>query len=401
MPKFRIKFRDSNGEVYSEVGEYETKLKAIESISDRGLTPLEVKKELGFDANNIILTKTVPKQKSADFLEILSETIGSGLSVTSGTEEAVKYYKTGYLSVVVAKIDADLKKGIPLSDAFEQFPTVFNESDVNLLRSGENTGKTEEVLKKLAENHRKSGDLFKSLIGSLIYPGIILLMAIVVVYVVVAYLVPTVSTMYDELDGELPVPTQMVVAFSNNVTKYYLLYIIGVVIVVIGVIALLKVEQVRYFLDVAVLRLPFFGNLVKNFETYKLCFIISSLLEGGVATNKTLDIASKVVNNRFIAKEIREVKQDIEMNGTALSDAFAKTKHVLPIFLQNISSGEKTGDITEKLGKLSVRLERIVNKKIDIIKKVLSPALIAILAVFVGFLMFAAMSPMYSVMDYM
>jgi type IV pilus assembly protein PilC len=400
MAKYKLKFRNANGDMFEEFGTYDTKIQAIESISNRGLIPLEVKKHMKFDTNNVILSNKVPLNKTADFLEMLSDTISSGLSLTSGTEEAVATTKTGYMSLVVKSIDEDIRRGVALSDAMEKFPSVFNESDVNLVRSGETTGKTAEVLARISENKRKSGDFMKSLIGSLIYPFIIVLMALVVVWVLVVYMVPVISEMYAQLDGELPYLTRLVVSISMNVTDNFILYVLVIIAIVSAIVAVLKTKSIRFKLDMYLLKFPFVGKLIITYETYKICYVLASLLEGGVATNKALDIASRVVNNRFISKEVAMVKLDVEQNGISLSSAFGKTKHAIPVFLNNVSAGERTGEISDKLMKLSTRLEKTLNKSLNTIKSTVSPILIAVLSVFVGILMFAVMSPMYSVMDY-
>lgn len=400
MVKFRIKSRNNIGDVFEEIGEFKTKSEAIQSVITRGLIPLEVKKNINFDASNVIITKSVSKQKTADFLEMLSDTIESGLSLTSGTEEAIEFEKTGYMSVVVKGIDTDIRKGIPLSDALESYPTVFNESDINIIRAGEGTGKTAEVLAKIADNHRKSGDFTKALIGSLIYPSVILIMTVIVVWVLMVFMIPVISEMYTQIDGELPYITVLVVSLSTKFSENFILITLVIVALIVATIYALRIQTVRLKVDYYLTKLFFVGKLIKTYETYKMCYVLASLIEGGVATNKALDIASRVVKNKFISTEVNMVKRDVEVNGLSLSDAFSKTQHALPVFVQNISSGERTGEIADKLFKLSKRLEKSLNKSLNTIKSVVSPVLIAIMSVFVGVLMFAVMSPMYSIMDY-
>lgn len=400
MPKFRIKSRNTLGDIFEEVGVFTTKLSAIESVTNRGLIPIEVKKEFKIDVNNVILTKTVAKSKVADFLEILADTISSGLPLTDGLDEAIKSMKTGYMVVVLEGIDEDIKRGIQLSDALSKFSTVFSESDVNLIRSGENTGRTEEVLNKIADNKRKSGEFRNALITSLIYPVVILLMALVVVWILVVYLVPTVSDMYTQLDGELPEITILVVTISQKVASNYIIYIVLLFLLLVGIVIAWRVDGIRYKFDRLVTKLWFVGTLVQMYETYKICFVLSSLIEGGVASNRALDIASRVVTNKFISKEITDVRLDVESNGISLSEAFRKTEHAMPIFIQTVSAGERTGELTDKLLKLSSRLDKSLTKSLNMLKSTVSPVLIAILAVFIGVLLFAVMSPMYSIMDY-
>ena len=400
MPKFRVKSRNEKGDVFEEVSTYSSKLEAIDSVILRGLIPIEVKKEFKIDVNNIILTKTVSNSKVADFLELLSDTISSGLSLTDGTDEALKSTKSGYMLVVLEGLDKDIKRGSQLSDALAKYPTVFSESDVNLIRAGEKTGRTEEVLNKISENKRKSGEFKNALITSLIYPGVILLMALVVIWILVVYLVPTVSDMYTQLDGELPQITIFVVTITTKIASNYIICIFLLFLLIVGIVIAWRVEVIRYKLDRIIIKIWFIGNLVQMYETYKVCFVLHSLIEGGVASNKALDIASRVVTNKFISKEITDVRLDVESNGISLSEAFRKTEHVMPIFIQTISAGERTGEITDKLLKLSLRLDKSLSKYLNMIKSTISPVLIAILAIFIGVLLFAVMSPMYSIIDY-
>lgn len=401
MIKYKLKFRNDRGEVFEENSAHETRVEAVRSIQARGLHPISVKREFRVDTSNIILSKKVSKNKTADFLELMGDTLSSGISLTSATEELLKTEKSGYMSVIVKSVDDQLRQGIPLSDALEKFPTVFLESDIYLIRSGEATGDTDEVLLRLSDNHRKSGEFSKALIGSLIYPAIIMLMSVLVVYVLVVYLVPTVSDMYDQMDGELPAITLMVVALSEQLTENILYFVFGAAGIIGGIVYLLKNKIIRYQIDKWLLKVPFFGMLVRTYEAYKISYVISSLLEGGVATNKTLEIVTRVVKNRYIAREMEGVRNAVETNGVTLSEAFGNTTHVLPVFMQNVRAGEATGEITTKLERLSERLERNLNKSLNVIKSTISPVLIAILAVFIGILMYAVMSPVYSIMDYM
>lgn len=401
MKKYKLTFQSMNGEVFEEIGSYESKLEAIYSIQARGLQPLAVQRSYKVDTNNIILSKKVSKNKIADFLELLGDTLTSGLMLTTGTEEYMKTEKKGYMSVVVKGIDEQLRRGVPLSGAMEEFPTVFAESDVYLIKSGENTGKVEEVLQQLGDSYRKSGDFTKAMIGSLIYPFVIVLMALLVTYVLVVYLVPTVSEMYDQLEGELPAITMMVVGASEQLTKNYILYLLIAIVGVIVVIVALKQNDIRYRVDKVVLKVPMVGNLIRTYETYQISYVLSSLLEGGVPTHKTLDIVTRVPKNRYIRKELLDVMGTVKADGVTLSEAFGRTTQVMPVFMQNIRSGETNGDMPVKLRKLSVRLEKNLQKSLLVIQKTVSPVLIAILAIFVGILMFAVMAPVYSIMDYM
>lgn len=400
MVKFNVTFRNNNGDVFEETGDYGSKLEAIAAVTNRGLTPLVVKKETKVDMGNIILTKTVSKNKVADFMELIADTISSGLPITTGTEEAVELYKTGYLSIVVKEADADIRRGVPLSDTLEKYPTVFNESDVNLVRAGEKTGETAEVLTRLAENKRKSGDFLKAFIGAMIYPLVLIVLGIVVVAVLVLYMVPTVSEMYDQLEGDLPYITGVVVSLSTKLTEHSVMYVMGLATIIGVLVVILKTAKIRYRVDYYLLRVPFVGKLITTYETYKISYVLSSLLKGGVATDKSLDIISRVVNNRFIAKEVEGVKVDVEENGVTLSEAFKRTKHAMPVFVQNVTSGESTGELTDKLLKLSIRLEKNLNSYLNAIQSTISPVLIVILAVFIGVLMYAVLSPIYTIVDY-
>ena len=304
MPIFRFKARNKKGKVKSgiDIGLNESEMIARYSRHEMeiiSLVPadddLETKIKLFVERSN---TKDL-----VVFSRQFSVMISANVPVVECLLILVEQTDNFSLKKMIADIAFEVDAGSLLSDAFGKRPKVFSKFFVNIIRSGETSGKLDEVLNYLADEMEKNYDMTSKIKGAMIYPIFIFVGLLGVAGVLLVYVIPNLTSMLSESGAQLPLSTRIVVAVSNFLIKYAVLIIIAVIGLVFLLKLYLKTYQGRRNVDYLKLHIPVFGNLFKYIYLIRFTRSLSTLLKGGVTITKSLEIVSEVVNNT-IYKEI-------------------------------------------------------------------------------------------------
>lgn len=299
------------------------------------------------------------------------------------------------LKNMVSEIAFEVDGGAFLSDAFAKRPHIFSDFFINIIRSGETSGKLDEVLSYLADEMEKSYDMSSKIKGAMIYPAFITSALFGVGIVLMVYVIPNLTAILTESGAELPLSTRLVIGTSDLLIKYGILLIAALAGLAIGIRFYLKTYNGKKNLDIIKLRLPIFGRLFKYIYLMRFSRSLSTLLKGGVTITRSLEIVAEVVGNIVYKELILQTLESIN-DGNPFSTVFEASSYVPKMVPQMISVGEKTGKIDAVLDRITDFYVRESSNMLDNLSKLMEPLIMVIMGVGVGIMVAAVLLPMYN-----
>ncbi|MBU6146326.1 MAG: type II secretion system F family protein, partial [Paenibacillaceae bacterium] len=285
-----------------------------------------------------------------------------------------------------------VRKGKPLSSAMSEFPTVFDEMVISMVRAGEASGKMEEMLNNLADFYDRSVRIAGKIKGVLFYPLTILAFAFVAIVILMVYVIPNFEANFAQLGAELPLITKIVMGISEWVrAKWYI-----VIALVSGLVAtpfvMRKFPMGLYIFDLILLRLPVFGALVQKQAVLRFCTVFGTLFGAAVPITETLRIVSSVTGNELMNDVIRKSEEEVRV-GRSLIVPYQQSSLFPQMLTQMMAIGEKSGTLDIMLKKITKFYEEDVDRTIGRIQSMIEPILIIFIACIVGFIVMSILMP--------
>lgn len=287
-----------------------------------------------------------------------------------------------------------VRGGVALSEAFAEhgdyFPRVYTAS----LLAGERSGNLDAVLRRYVTYEKVVDTVRRRTISALIYPVVLIVLAILLVALIVLRVVPAFSDFYTSFDAELPLPTRIIVNVSNLVQAQFPLVIAGLAIASAALVAWLRRPGQRAWLDRAVLAVPWAGPIVQKFSTAQLARTLATLLGGGIPLVNSLEVAARSIGNRHMARELETVSQRVR-EGQSLAESLAARAVVPDIALKMVEVGESTGSLQDMLSSLADFYDEEVETDVGRFVTLIEPALLVIMGVVIAALVLALYMPLF------
>lgn len=302
------------------------------------------------------------------------------------------------VSKLIGKVLERVKGGSTLADALEKQSGVFSKFYLNMIRAGEAGGGLGDVLARLAEYLERSRELKDTVSTALIYPAILLIMSLVSLFVMLTFVVPQFSEMFETAGKALPVSTQIVVGLAEWLQNYWWMLILAVVLAV-GYMNLQMADPVRKKVwDGRFLKLPLAGNIILSQETANISRTLGTLLGNGVSILSSLAIVRETVNNLVLAAAIHEAEDQLRQ-GRNMSDALMDKGLFPKLAMQMIKMGEETGRLEEMLLRVASIYDKQLRIAIQRMLALLEPALIITLGLMIGGIIVSILLAILSVND--
>ncbi|HEX4068491.1 MAG TPA: type II secretion system F family protein [Candidatus Babeliales bacterium] len=366
-----------------------------EQLTKQGLFPIKIELSGGVSTAGFfkrLFEKKVTTKDKILLTKQLAILLKSGVPILQAIETLIEQFEGGVKNMLV-RIKDDVKEGTSLADALAKYPKVFERIYIQLVRAGEATGKLETILERLTVYLERREATTKKVKGALQQPIIQLVVAIGVVGVLVMKVVPQLAQNFASQKQELPGPTQFILSLSNFMISYFYIIIIGV----IAVIALFKFWKAtptggRQW-DQLKLKLPLIKYLSKTNAVVQFSYTLGLLLEGGVNIAEALDIVVSVIDNRVLAAALRTARDNIVKEGK-IAEYLQQTKMFPPIAIYLIKTGEQSGQLDKMLLTVADTYEKEYVELIDTMTGLISPIMLVVMAVVVGFIVLAIAMPM-------
>ncbi len=396
MKLYNYKAKNRTNELIIGEVEATNERHAARLIRERGLIVLTIKPV----RENIlsIVKKFKDRVKSSDvttFTRQLSTMINAGLPITESLH-ILRNQSKGPMQKVVATILADVEGGESLSSALSKHNKIFSPTFIALIKSGEVGGVMDEVLARLADNMEKQQEFKGKVKGALIYPIIIVIGMCAVALIMMIFVIPRLTTLYEDFNAELPLPTRILIGISTFLIKFWPLILILVFFGAYGFLLYRKSTNGRRKTDQLIFKIPIFGDLQKQIILTNVTRTLSMMIGAGVSILDALSITAEVVDNVIISIALKDAAKQVE-KGFPIAFSFARHPDAFPYILsQMIAVGEETGKMEEILKKISRVFEVESDEKVKGLTSAIEPLIMILLGLGVGFLVIAVILPIYN-----
>jgi len=301
------------------------------------------------------------------------------------------------LGGVLQIIADDIQGGSSISTALSKYPKVFSQFYVNMVKSGEESGKLDEIFQYLADYLDREFDLVSKVRGALIYPAFVMVTFIVVMILMFTMVIPKISTIIIESGGNMPVYTQIILGISNFLVNYGFVLLAIVVIVGFFIARYIRTTGGRIAFDQFKLSIPYISNLYRKLYISRFSDNMNTMLVSGIPIVRALELTSSVIDNR-IYQGIINVASERVKGGKTLSEALSGYPDNIPtIVVQMIKVGEETGEVGSILKTVAKFYVREVETAVDATVSLIEPAMIVFLGGGVAVLLASVLIPIYSI----
>jgi len=395
--KYRYSAKDFTGKTVKGVAEGPSPAAVADALREQKLTPISLTAvQQGFDlsALNSILGK-VSANDLTNFTRQLSTMITAGLPITDALS-LLKAQSSPAMAKVVGGLLTDVQAGVSLSGAMTKHPKVFSKVYVSLIKAGEAAGVMENILNRLADTSEKSREFRGKVKGAMIYPIIVLIGMVGVMVLMVLVVIPKLTALYADFDAELPAATRAIIWISDFSVKYWWLVLVGIAGITYAVKAYIATAAGRFQWDGMKYKLPVMGPLSREVMLTELTRTMALLVGAGVSVVEALQIVSDAVGNVVVEKDVKRIAHQVE-KGFPISISFSESNIFPPIIGQMSAVGEETGKLDDVMAKMSHYFEAESEEKVKGLTTAIEPIILMVLAIGVGFLMYAVVMPIYSI----
>lgn len=343
-----------------------------------------------------IFLKGVSLEEKALFAKHLAVMLRAGMPVLEALEIA-RTSTQGKLRAIIANLGRSVASGHSLSMAFANYPKVFPNIFINVVRAGETSGTLTENLENLAEELEKEKMLYAKIKGALLYPVIVLVAALGLGMVVSFVVLPKIVPLFEGMSVELPASTRFLVAFSHLIETHGALLFWGIIGSITAFVWLVRQEFSRPVTHWLMLRIPIIKNLIFCSNLAHFSRTLGMLLKSGVNIDEALEITRATLTNLYYKRALAAVNLRVS-RGIRLTDALSEYRDLFPLmFVRMIHVGEESGKFEESLFYLSELYEDEVDTATKSLSTALEPALLIFIGLVVGFLALSIITPIYNV----
>ena len=401
MPLFEYKAVDPSGETVQGTMEAVSVEMVVLKLQEAGNIPLQARESgsggFGF-ANLRFGRRGMHAREVAAFTQQLSTMLAAGLPLDRSLQVLLDLAENDRVKRTVAEIRDRVRQGGSLSDALDEQHGAFNRLFVNMVRAGEVGGTLDVTLARLTQYLERSRDLKDSVISALIYPVLLLVLAAGSLVLLLVYVIPQFTPIFEELGGDLPLITKLVLGVGAVLQNFWWGIILLSVLAVTWFRRMLADADKRFAWDGRVLSMKWVGDLVGKIETARLTRTLGTLLSNGVPLLAALSIAQNVITNTVLRRDINDSAREVKTGG-GLARNLAKGGRFPRLALQMISVGEETGQLDTMLLKVSDTYDIEVRNTIDRLLSVFTPVVTLLLAVLIGTIVLSVLVAILSIND--
>src|SRR5690625_4553287 len=403
MPVFEYKARSRTGEVFSATMEAATPRDVAEALREKGLIVTEIK-EPGKGLNaDIKLPKWLDFGSRPGLRDVtifsrqFATVINAGLPVVQSLSILQRQAEKEGMKDALKAVREDVETGLPLSDSLAKFPAIFNRLYVYLVRAGEASGNLDGILERVAAYQEKQMELRGKIKAALTYPAVVLVIALGVTWFLLTGIVPQFASILDQLGGDLPFITHMLIAISDFL-RYQWYIVIGLIAVLITAFILYyRTDHGRHVIDRIALSVPVFGPLTQKSAIASFSNTFGLLLRSGVNIIEAIDITKGTAGNIIVEDILEEAKEGVQ-RGSHISDTLERHPNVFPPLVTSmVAIGEETGAVDSMLDKVAQFYEREVDDAVAGLTAALEAMMIVFLGIIVGFIVAGMFLPMFSI----
>lgn len=397
MAKFNYVAKDRDAHVITGVWEANEEALVVKELKNKNLTVISVTEE-----KDIKKSASTGARGKINFMDLvvfsrqLATLIDSGVSLVVGFNILEAQIENAYLKKIIVNIRSDIEGGNSLSATFAKYPNVFPPIFTNMIKAGETSGSLHEILDRLADYLERTENLKRKIKSSLTYPVIVVSLSIGIVAFLLLKVVPSFKNIFESLGGTLPLPTLILITFSNLCVKLFPFIIVALVILNFLFLRYINSEKGRINFDAFKLKLPVFGPIINKIVISRFSRTLATLVRSGVSILEALEVAGKVSGNKIIEISTEQMRVSLQ-GGENISEPMERTGKFPPFMVKMIAIGEQTGELEKMLSKVSDYFESQVNESLNSLTSMIEPLIITFLGVTVGSIVVAMFLPIFKI----
>ncbi len=406
---FEFRAMDLSGSTSAGEVEAESKAAVGEQLRQRGLIVLDVtKKSSPFAIEDVFKRwQSVDMRELAVFSRQFATLVASGMPMLRTLQTLEEQTQDEQIREAVAGVRSDVEAGSSLEKAMERYPKVFDRLFRAMVRSGEQSGRLDEVLDRIAFQVEKADSLRRQVKSALMYPSLVFGFATVVLVAIVAFVIPVFAKIFEELSeehpeekAELPIPTKICVGASDVITGYWFILIPAIVIAFVVFFRWKKTDSGHELWDRFKLRLPFkIGDVIQKVALARWSRTFAGSVEAGVPMLQAIKLTGETAGNTVVERSMEDVYASVKRGGT-ISGPIEANPIFPPLVGHMVAVGEETGQLQPMLTKVADFYEAEVDAKVKALTALIEPIMIVFVGGIVGFIVISMYLPMFSIYEH-
>lgn len=395
MAIYKYRVKDQRGKTLNGVVEAPTESEAVEILRERGFFVLSLATTRLRHPRGLKMNIGLVKQKD---LVIFSRQLSVMISATVPIVQALRIVGKQTVNPVfgdkIVEIANDVDGGMKLSEALGKHDKIFSYFFISMVRSGETSGKLDEILEYLADQMEKDYDLINNLKSSMIYPIFVVCGMIGVAFLMMVFVIPKMTQMLKDAGAELPLLTRWLVSASDFMAAYWIYIIIFFAILAFVLRIWMRSKGGKLVMDIVKVKTPVFGSLFRRIYVVRFTRSFATLIKGGVPIARALRVTAEVVDNKAYQELILDTVREVE-GGNSVASLFSESDLMPKMLSQMMIIGEQTGKLDVVLDRLSNFYTREVDNAVRGLTSLIEPMILVIMGVGVGGMVAAVMMPMF------
>lgn len=413
MPTYVYQAMNSSGQEVKDEIEAASQDEAIAKIRNKGQFATKIKeksskkKVMKKDVGNKGPTRKmpisiggVPRKQLVSFTRQLSTLQDAGLPILRSLQILEQQQKPGLLKAIIGGVGDEVEGGGSLSEAMSKYPKAFDKLYCNMISAGEAGGVLDLILARLADFMEKAAKLKKKVIGAMIYPVVVITIAVGVVTMIMIFVIPKFKQIFHDFHLKLPAPTELLLSISDFFANQYgWAYLLAAPFIISVGLKLLRMSDTgRYATDVVKLKVPILGSILSKTSIARFTRTLGTLISAGVPILDAINITRETSGNEVYSRALLKVHDAIR-EGESMADPLRATKVCDAIVVNMIDVGEETGDLDKMLLKVADNYDNDVDVLVGSLISILEPVMVVVLGVIVGFIVVALFMPMISLIE--
>lgn len=403
MTRYAYKAKKGPGKIVEGVIEAETRDKAIAQLIEKGFVPIQVKEEVKGRSKQKIkkhssfkFSRTVRSADISVFTQQLTSLVKSKVSLLEAIGILLRQTENKYMRNVLSDVYGELKDGRSLSDALGKYPEYFSPLYINMVRAGEFGGVLENSLARLDKFREEEEEMRSTVAAALAYPIFIVVVGILTIIILITFAVPRLTVLFEESGQALPFVTRTLISVGTTMRDYWYLP----VLILTGMFFILKrrgiSDKEKVTLDRIKLKIPVFGEMIRKASLARFSRSFGVLLGASIPVLQAIRIAILTLENVIFRRALEKVEKSV-IDGASLAKSIESSRYFPPFMVNMVAVGEKGGNLENALLEVAHSYEREVRKMIKIVTSLLEPAIILVMGLIVGVIVFGMLLPIFEI----
>lgn len=402
MPVFEYTALNAKGKSVSGIIDCESARAARQKLRTTKIYPVTIKEVdhpaqksgKGSLRNIRLFSRKIPSSEITMMTRQMATLLTASFPLVTAMDTIIKQTGSPAFKKIISRIKDSIEEGKSFAAALSDYPNIFSQVYINMIRAGEASGTLEIVMERLADISESQASLNSKIKASLAYPIFMAFVGAVVLFLLMAFVVPNMTSIFTGMGKTLPLPTRFLLGASDFLSHWWWLFGVLIIAAAYGLSAFKKTEKGRTMIDKMLLAFPVTGTLVLKLAVARFSRTLGSLLENGVSMMSALEVVKNVAGNVIISQTISEAAQEVEQ-GHELGAALNAAKTFPFLSIQMIMVGEQSGELETMLNKVADVYEKEVESSLVSMTALLEPAIILVMGVVVGFIVFSICLPIF------